>query len=520
MATRQSNTPVTTGNSTPSSNSTPSILDQILNTDPKFVKLQKSNDQKAKDEANAAAKLILNDYVTQLPDASELEQKKAAVAVIQDLIKKVDEKLSADVSAILHDPVFTELEASWRGLRYLVFNTDTSKTLKLRLLSVKRGTLEKDLRNAVDTDQSVLFKKVYEEEYGTYGGNPFSLLIGDLKFGKGATDIELLTNISKVASAAHTPFIAAASPDLFNMDSFTELGVPRDISKVFETPQLAAFNSFRKSEDARYVTLTLPRFLLRLPYGDTTIKSENFGMDENLVPEAPAGNGAPATNHHKYLWGNSAYALGVRITSAFAKYGWCAAIRGPEGGGKVTNLPMHIFDTEEGDKAMKCPTEVSITDRREKELNDLGFVSLVHCKGTNFAAFFGGQTTHKPPKFDLEAANANAALSARLPYLLAASRFAHYLKVMCRDKIGTFQTKETMALYLNRWIMLYVLATDDAGQDVKAQFPLRDARIDVTEKPGEPGAFRAVCFLRPHFQLEELTTSIRLVAELPPPVAA
>lgn len=512
-------------------------LETILNNE-KLVRLPKklseAEKQKAKPLAEAEAVGMLQAYIDNLLAPENMAEKNAVVEVLQDQIKKIDEWLSTEITNILQMEAFKELESSWRGLRYLVFNTDTSTRLKLRLLCVARDTLEKDLEQAIAKDQSALFKKVYEEEYGTFGGHPFSLLLGDFYFGKRESDIKLLERLASVAAAAHTPFISSADADLFGMESFKDLGAPRDLAKKFEAPGLIAWNNFRKTEDARYVTLCLPRFLLRLPYGteDNLLKSEQFNMTEDIDEPSPSngnGNGAAGDDkkkpllpkdHQKYLWGNAAYALGVRITTAFSLYGWCAAIRGPEGGGKVSNLPLHIFDTKEGDKAIKCPTEVAITDRREKELDGLGFVTLVHCKGQNYAAFFGGQTTHKPPLFDLEAANANAALSARLPYLLAASRFAHYLKVMCRDKIGTFQTKETMSAYLNRWIMTYVLATDDAGQDVKAQFPLRDARIDVFDVPGNPGAYRAVCFLRPHFQLEELTTSIRLVAELPPPVAA
>jgi type VI secretion system protein ImpC len=517
----------------------PPTLDQILN-DGKLVRLPKTASEADQKKAKDNAIQMLRDYVARLTEKpEEAKDKHAVMEVLQEQIKKIDEWLSDQVSQILHDEKFRTLEASWRGLRYLVFNTETSTRLKLRLLNVKRDTLAKDLSQAIDKDQSALFKKVYEEEYGTYGGAPFSLLIGDFSFGRQPADTELLTNLASVAAAAHAPFIAAADPDLFGMESFTELGAPRDMAKIFESLDLIKWQSFRKSEDARYVTLCLPRFLLRLPYGDKLVKSDKFAMEENVddpkaqdvkafvPPDAPEPKEGEKPKllpkpkeHSRYLWGNTAYALGARITNAFAQYSWCAAIRGPEGGGKVTNLPAHIFDTEEGEKALKCPTEVSITDRREKELDGLGFITLIHCKGQDYAAFFGGQTTHKPPVFDLDAANANAAISARLPYLLAASRFAHYLKVMCRDKIGTFQTKETMSQFLNRWIMSYVLATDDAGQDVKAQFPLREARIDVFDMPGKPGAYRAVCFLRPHFQLEELTTSIRLVAELPPPVAA
>lgn len=494
-------------------------FDQIT-TDWKLVRTLPTDKPEDVSAAKQYAAKMLEQFITRLTtETDEAKEKRALVEVLQEQIKRIDEWLSGELSRILHEPAFQQLEAAWRGLRYLVINTETGTMLKLRLLCVSRAALEKDLASAVDKDQSGLFKKVYEDEYGTYGGAPFSLLIGDYQFGP--KDTELLRNLSAVAAAAHTPFIAAASPELFGMEDFTEIGVPRDISKIFETPDLVKWVNFRTSEDARYITLCMPRFLLRLPYGKELLKSESFAMEEDVDVDIDAAQPKSKKKaHQKYLWGNSAYALGARITEAFARYGWCAAIRGPEGGGMVTNLPLHVFDTDEGDRASKCPTEVSITDRREKELDVLGFIPLVHCKGQDYAAFFGGQTTHKPPKFDLDAANANAALSARLPYLLAASRFAHYLKVICRDKIGTFQTKETMSLFLNRWIMDYVLATDTAGQEVKAKFPLREARVDVDDVPGKPGAFRAVVFLRPHFQLEELTTSIRLVAELPPPAAA
>jgi type VI secretion system protein ImpC len=522
------------------------LLDLIV-TEGKLVRLAKGASQVEKDKAaHDRASALAGAYLGKVTDPEAIKNKYAAIEVLQDQIKDIDKQLSEAVSKILHDKNFQDLEASWRGLKYMVFETETGTSLKLRLLNVKRETLAKDLSQAIDRDQSALFKKVYEEEYGTYGGNPFSLLIADLYFGRDAADVELLNNLAGVASAAHTPLIAAADPSLFGFSDFRELGVPRDLSKIFESVDMIKWRSFRASDDARYVTLTLPRFLLRLPYGSKLTKAETFGMEEDVdsldatkrqerqelieaaVKKAKEdgvsmkdANPMPADKEHKsYLWGNSAYALGVRITNAFSQYGWCAAIRGHEGGGKVTNLPAHTFDTLEGDKALKCPTELAITDRRENELNNLGFIALVHRKGEDYAAFFGAQTTHKPKLYDLAAANDNAAISARLPYLLAASRFAHYLKVICRDKIGTFQTKETMTVFLNRWIMQYVLAVDDAGQEMKAKFPLRDARIDVVDIPGKPGAFSAVVFLRPHFQLEELTTSIRLVAELPPPAAA
>jgi len=431
------------------------------------------------------------------------------VDLINDKIAEIDDLLSAQVNEILHDAEFQKLESSWRGLSYLVFNTETSTRLKLRLLNITKGELLKDLEKAVEFDQSALFKKVYEEEYGTFGGFPYSCLIGDFDFGRHPQDIALLEKVSNVAAAAHAPFIAAASARMFDLDAFTDLGVPRDLSKIFESLELVKWRSFRASEDSRYVSLCLPRVLLRLPYGPDTVPVEGLSFVEDT----------DGSDHEKYLWGNPAYILAQRITSAFAQYGWTAAIRGVEGGGKVEGLPAHTFRTDEGDIALKCPTEVAITDRREKELNDLGFITLVHCKNTDYAAFFGGQTTNKPKVYNLATANANARISSMLPYILSASRFAHYIKAIMRDKVGSFMTRENVQVYLNTWIMGYVLGKDDAGQPLKAQYPLRDARIDVTDIPGKPGSYNAVVFLRPHFQLEELTASIRLVAELPPPAA-
>jgi type VI secretion system protein ImpC len=428
--------------------------------------------------------------------------------MINSRIAQIDELLTGQLNEIIHDEEFQTLESSWKGLNYLVMNSETGTQLKLRLLNATKSDLLKDLEKATEFDQSALFKKIYEEEYGTFGGHPFGLLVGDYYFGRHPQDMALLEKISNVAAAAHAPFISAASPKLFDMDSFTELGTPRDLAKSFETTELIKWRSFRDSEDSRYVTLLLPHVLMRLPYGPDTVPVEGIDFKEEV-------NG---TNHKKYLWGNAAYVLGQRITNAFSLYGWCAAIRGVEGGGKVEGLPTHTFQTDEGDVALKCPTEIAITDRREKELSDLGLISLCHCKGTDYAAFFSGQTTNKPKVYDLDAANANARLSANLPYVLAASRFAHYLKSIMRDKVGSFQTQDEIAGYLNRWISNYVLLSDNAGQETKAQYPLREARVDVTEIPGKPGCYNAVVFLRPHFQLEELTASIRLVAELPPPV--
>lgn len=428
-------------------------------------------------------------------------------ATINARIADIDRLLSAQLNGIMHAPEFQKLEGAWRGLHYLVMQSETSTQLKLRVLNVSKDEVRKDLEKAVEFDQSALFKKIYEEEYGTFGGAPYSALIGDYEFGRHPQDLGLLEKISNVAAAAHAPFISAAAPGLLGLENFADLPNPRDLAKKFETPDYAKWKSFRESEDSRYMGLTLPHVLMRLPYGPDTVPVETFNFKEDV----------DGTDHSKYLWGNAAYAMGARLTDAFAKYGWTAAIRGVEGGGKVEGLPTHTFRTDDGEIALKCPTEIAITDRRENELSGLGFIPLVHCKGTDYAAFFGAQSCQKQKKYDTPAANANARLSTQLQYILAVSRFAHYLKVIMRDKVGSFMSRKNCEEYLNRWIKNYVVSSEDVSAEIKAKFPLKDARVEVAEIPGKPGAYRAVAFLRPHFQLDELTVSLRLVAELPPP---
>lgn len=487
------------GASSESTTQTLTLLDRII------AEGRMAHDESQQDYARD----MLAEFATQVLDEG-MAIDKDTVAMINDRISQIDKLISDQLNEVLHHPDLQKLEASWRGLHMLVDQTETSTRLKLRLLNVTQKELQNDLEKAVEFDQSALFKKIYEEEYGTFGGHPFSLLVGDYAFGRHPQDVALLEKLSNVAAAAHAPFIAAANPKLFDMNSFTELAVPRDLSKIFESLELIKWRSFRESEDSRYVSLVLPNFLLRLPYGPDTKPVEGMDYLEDV-------NG---TDHSKYLWGNAAWMLAARITSAFAKYGWCAAIRGAEGGGAVEGLPAHTFRTLSGDLSLKCPTEVAITDRREKELNDLGFISLCHKKNTDMAVFFGGQTTNKAKVYNTNEANANARISAMLPYVLAASRFAHYLKVIMRDKVGSFMTRDNVQTYLNNWISDYVLINDNAPQEIKAQYPLREARVDVSEVAGKPGVYRATVFLRPHFQLEELTASIRLVASLPPPAAA
>jgi type VI secretion system protein ImpC len=409
------------------------------------------------------------------------------------------------VNTILHHPEFQKLEATWRGLRYVLEQSETGPNCKIKVLNVSKKEMLRDLQRVPEFDQSQAFKKIYEEEFGVFGGEPFAALVSDYYFGKGPEDIELLERMSQVAAAAHAPFIAASTADMFNLEDFTSLDAPRDLGKVFDTTEYARYKGFRMNEDSRYVCLTMPRVLMRVPYGRETKSVDGFNFEEAV----------DGMTHEKYLWGNASFTLGARISQAFSRYGWCAAIRGVEGGGLVEGLPVHTFYTDSGDVSMKCPTETIITDRREKELADLGFAPLVHCKGTDYAAFFSVQSCQKPKLYDKEAANANARLSAQLPYILAVSRFAHYLKSMMRDKIGSFMSRKDCESFLNRWIANYVTPDDTASAQAKAQFPLREAKVEVLDVPGKPGAYRAVAFLRPHFQLDELSVSLRLVAELP-----
>jgi len=449
-------------------------------------------------------KSLVKEFINQVLEG-QVTISKDTEAMINARVAQIDHLVSIQLNEVLHHPQFQKLESSWRGLKYLINQSETSVMLKIRVMNVSKKELLRDLQRAPEFDQSALFKKIYEEEFGVFGGEPFAAMVGDYEFSKHPEDLELLEKVSNVAAAAHAPFLTAASSQLMNMETFTQLDQPRDIAKIFDTTEYAKWKSFRQSDDSRYVGLCVPHVLMRLPYGRDTSPVDAFNYEE----------GVDGTDHSKYLWGNAAYAMGARLTNAFALYGWCAAIRGVEGGGLVEGLPAHTFRTDEGDVALKCPTEIAITDRREKELADQGLVPLVHCKGTDKAAFFSVQSANKPKLFDTDAANANARLSAQLPYIMATCRFAHYLKAMMRDKIGSFTSRDEISKFLNRWISQYVTTDDTATQATKAKYPLREARVDVEEVKGKPGAYRAVAFLRPHFQLDELTVSLRLVASLP-----
>lgn len=431
-----------------------------------------------------------------------------SVRSIESMIAELDRKLTEQINTIIHHEDFQQLEGAWRGLHYLVNNTETDEMLKIRVMNISKKELGKNLKKFKGTawDQSPIFKKVYEEEYGQFGGEPYGCLVGDYHFDHSPPDVELLGEMSKIAASAHAPFITGAAPTLMRMDSWQELSNPRDLTKIFQTPEYAAWRSIRESEDSRYIGLAMPRFLARLPYGAKTDPVDEFDFEEDTE----------GAQHNKYTWANSAYAMATNINRAFKMYGWCSRIRGVESGGAVEGLPTHTFPTDDGGVDMKCPTEIAISDRREAELAQNGFMPLIHKKNSDFAAFIGAQSLQKSAVYDDPDATANANLAARLPYLFASCRFAHYLKCIVRDKIGSFKEREDMEKWLNKWIQNYVEPSPaTASEEDKARKPLAAAEVVVEEVEGDPGYYTSKFFLRPHYQLEGLTVSLRLVSKLP-----
>jgi type VI secretion system protein ImpC len=463
----------------------------------------KPKSQEARSEVEAAVQTLAQQALVNAKLIST-----DTVATIEAMIAAIDRKMSEQINIILHHDDFQKLESAWRGLHYMVNNTETDEQLKIRVMTISKQDLGKTLKRYKGTawDQSPLFKKMYEEEYGQFGGEPFGAIVGDYHFDHSPPDVELLGEMAKIAASAHAPFITGASPTVMQMDSWRELANPRDLTKIFTTPEYAAWRSLRESDDARYLAMCMPRFLGRLPYGAKTAPVDAFNFEENTV----------GTEHDKYSWCNAAYAMATNITRSFKTYGWCSRIRGVESGGAVENLPTHTFPTDDGGVDMKCPTEVAISDRREAELSKNGFLAMIHRKNSDFAAFIGAQSLQKPTEYDDPDATANAALAARLPYLFACNRFAHYLKCMVRDKVGSFKTREAMERWLNDWISHYVDGDPaNSTEQTKAERPLAAAEVVVEEVEGSPGYYQSKFFLKPHYQLEGLTVSLRLVSKLP-----
>jgi len=472
-----------------------------------FASLLQKEFKPRSDEAKSAVEQAVLTLAQQALSQTQLIGKDVTKS-IQAMIAAIDAKLTEQVNKIIHHPDYQKLESAWRGLAYMVNNTETDENLKIRVMDISKQELAKNLKKFKGTawDQSPMFKKIYEEEYGQFGGEPFGALVGDYHFDQSPPDVELLGEMAKIAAAAHAPFITGASPSLMQMESWQELANPRDLTKIFLTPEYAAWRSLRESDDSKYLGLCMPRFLARTPYGANTNPVEEFDFEEDTA----------GADHNKYAWANAAYAMATNINRSYKLYGWGSRIRGIESGGAVENLPLHTFPSDDGGVDQKCPTEIAISDRREAELSKAGLLSMIHRKNSDFAAFIGAQSLNKPAEYDDPDATANANLAARLPYLFACNRFAHYLKCIVRDKIGSFKEREDMQRWLNKWIMNYVDGDPANSSEItKSQKPLAAAEVVVEEVPGNPGYYTSKFFLRPHYQLEGLTVSLRLVSKLP-----
>ncbi len=475
-----------------------SLLDQAIS----------ATKQTSKEEAVDLIRSLVNEA-----NAGTVTYDRNVISTIRKGISQIDQVISMQLAAVMHHEKFQKLEGTWRGLHYLVHESETGEMLKIRMLNCTKKELGKELEKAPEFDQSCVWKAIYENEFGMPGGEPYGLLVGDYEFDhKTPGDMDILTDMSGIAAAAFAPFITTPSSKLFGLESWEQLPTIRDLKSSFDSKEYVKWKAFRDSEDSRYVAMTMPRTLARLPYGSQTKPVDAFDFEE--VETGP--NGEPiAISHDNYCWMSTAYVQATKMTAAFSETNWCTAIRGANSGGKVEGLPTHVVKSPDGDTDIKCPTEVAITDRREKELSDLGFFPLSHYKNTDYSVFFGGQTVQKPKIYDLDAATENAAISARLPYIMASSRIAHYLKVMARDGIGSFKEAEDVEAWLQRWIMQYVSADDKPSEEAKAKYPLREAKIQVKPIPGAPGSYNAVAHLRPWLQMEELNASVRMVAKLP-----
>ena len=472
-----------------------------------FASLLEKEFKPKSDRAKAEVEAAVSTLAAQVLEGQALISDDA-IATINAIIAEIDAKLTEQVNLILHNEEFQQLEGAWRGLHHLINNTETDEQLKIRVMNVSKKDLGKTLKRYKGTawDQSPLFKKLYEEEFGTQGGEPYGALVGDYHFDHSPQDVEIMSGMAQIAAAGHSPFIAGAGPSLMGMDSWQELTNPRDLAKIFSTPEYAAWRSLRDSEDAKYLGLAMPRFLARLPYGSKTEPVEEFDFEEDT-------EGADSS---RYCWANSAYAMATNITRSFKEYGWCTRIRGVESGGAVEGLPVHTFPSDDGGVDMKCPTEIAISDRREMELAKSGLMPLCFRKNSDFAAFYGAQSLNKPAEYDDPDATANANLAARLPYMFACCRFAHYLKCMVRDKVGSFKERDEMQRWLQDWINQYVDGDpDNSSELIKSQKPLAAAEVVVAADETNPGFYTSNFYLRPHYQLEGLTVSLRLVSKLP-----
>jgi type VI secretion system protein ImpC len=472
-----------------------SLLDEILAE----TKISPAED------AYAIAKKGVSVFISEMISGDRVGEK-IDKSVVDAMIAEIDARMSAQVNEIIHHPAFQKLESSWRGLKYLVDNTEFRENVKVEVLNCSKQALLEDFEDSPEIVKSGLYQVAYSAEYGTFGGEPYGLMVADFDFGPGPQDIQLLRNVASVAAMAHAPFIANAAPQFFQEDSFTDFSKLRDLQPIFEGPQYAAWNSFRESEDSRYVGLTMPRFLLRHPYGPETIPVKSFDFREECIGK-----------HDAYLWGSSSFLLAARINDSFANYRWCPNIIGPQAGGAVENLPLHVYDAM-GEKQSKIPTEVQLTERQEYELSEQGFIGLVYRKDSDNAAFFSANSAQKPKKFQNTAEGkqfeTNYRLGTQLPYIFIITRIAHYLKVMQREQIGTWKERSDLERELNKWIGQYVVEMDNPAPDVRSKRPLREASVEVSDVEGQPGWYRCSLKVRPHFKYMGADFTLSLIGKL------
>lgn len=472
-----------------------SLLDSIL---------AETNIQRT-DETYSVARHGLQAFLRQLV-AKRGEAPRVNQALVTEMIAEIDRKMSKQLDAVLHHQKFQTLESSWRGLKLLIDRTDFRENNRIEIINVSKDDLLADFEDSPEITKSGLYKMVYTENFGVFGGEPVGAMVANYHFGPGAQDIRLLQQCASVATMAHAPFLAGAGPEFFGEKTFTTLPNLKDLKSIFEGPQYTKWRSFRESEDARSVGLALPRFLLRLPYGRETQPVKGFDYEETVTD-----------NHDNYLWGNAVFTLATRLTDSFAKFRFCANIIGPKGGGAVEDLPVHLFESM-GEIEAKIPTEILLSERREFELSEEGFIGLTMRKGSDNACFFSANSCQKPKYFGIsaegKAAEANYKLGTRLPYLMVVNRLAHYIKVLQREEIGSTKSRADLERDLNKWINQYVLDMDAASPEAYARRPLRKASVTLEDVPGEPGWYKVGLKIVPHFKYEGAFFELSLVGKL------
>lgn len=469
---------------------------------PSFEDFQ-SNEKMSDSSIDERIAVAVNIFLKMVQDASQ-KVERLDKSLLDFHIARIDEKISRQLDAILHNDTFQKIEAAWRGLKFLVDRTDFRRNVKIEILDVSKDDLIRDFEDSPETIQSGLYKHTYIEEYDTPGGEPIAAIIANYEFNRSPQDIALLRNISKISASAHMPFIASTCPEFFGKDSMEEVASIQDIGNHLDRAEYIKWKSFRDSDDARYIGLALPRFLARLPYGPDTVPVRSFNYVEQVK----------GPDHNRYLWANAAFAFAANMVRSFVNNGWCVQIRGPQAGGLVEDLPIHLYDLGTGNQ-VKIPTEVLIPETREFEFANLGLIPLSFYKNRDYACFFSANSAQKPSLYETKEATANSRINSRLPYIFLLSRLAHYLKLIQRENIGTTKDRRVLELELNSWIKNLVTEMTDPSDELQASHPLREAKVIVEDIEDNPGFFKVKLFVMPHFQIEGLDINLSLVSQMP-----